>query len=257
MIAKIIAATTTLFVASATLASATGVTYTFNLGSDVPAGVTKNLSVGGVAEFSETGTMESAFGSGAEFSISLNKGILCNVALDTTTLGSDAIELLSTAGIASGDVGKITAGVQAGQSVAMASYGILGLEAGTEYTLTFLIEPTASETDGTTKSSYIGWDAGYLISGKYAGASGSTTLTSGNASITLTETAVVQLNIKMKSGGYFYLCVYNGHGKSAGKTTLGFLSIAKTAAIPEPSAFGLLAGLGTIALAVLRHRRKR
>jgi len=257
MLAKILAATSALFATSATLANAPSVAYTFNLGSDVPAGVTKNLSVRGVDEFSETGTMESAFGSGAKFSISRNAGKLNAVALDTTTLGSDAIGLLATAGIASSDVSKITTGVQDGQACCMVSFGISGLEAGTEYTLTFLIEPTASETDGTTKSSYINWDSGYLISGKYAGASGSTTLKSGNASIILTETAVVQLNIKMKSGGYFYFGVSNGHGATAGKSSLGFLSIAKTASIPEPSAFSLLAGLGTIAFAVSRRRRER
>ena len=53
--------------------------------------------------------------------------------------------------------------------------------------------------------------------------------------------------------------LYNGNTRlwtNGGKDTFGNITLKSASAVPEPSAFGMLAGLGALALVASRRRRK-
>jgi len=252
--------TVVFFVASTMLANAANVVYTFNLDSDIPTGVTKNLSANNVPDSGTTAITET-MGQGT-LTVSVSGGKLwsntgnafTSEKLSALASNPTATELLTSAGLtnASADFTKITKGTQngSGQS-ATTTFAVTGLVANSQYTVTMLVGPS-------TNKGKISWDTGTFISGKYAYSNAaSTTIGESATSLVLDNLSVVSLTLAADSSGAFNIKLYNNsNDNTGGKTAIGLFAISGDA-IPEPSAFGLLAGLGAIALAVSRRRRSR
>jgi len=263
MIKKIIT-TTTLLAASAALANAACVAYTFNLENQI-SGTTGNIALTGKpddpvsAETVVNTTTMSALGDSAQFTVSIDKGRIWEVGIDSTNLStlagnSYAQSILSNAGISSDNITSLTQGTQCGDANGTTTFKVTGLSASTNYTVTMLLSPTIT---GSGYKPTVSWDGGTLVSGEYAyGGSGKQTLATGATSFTLESLSAVSLTLTTDSSGAFNIKIKNnGDGQSNnGKAAIGLFAISD--AIPEPSAFSLLAGLGAIALTVSRRRRK-
>lgn len=144
-----------------------------------------------------------------------------------------------------------------GAQTATTTFAVTGLIANTTYTVTMLVG--ALDANGSaTGTAKISWDTGTLVSGRYAyGASATQTLSASDTSTTLANLSAVELKITTDSNGAFNIKLYNGDSDNSGsKTSIGFFAITGDV-IPEPSAFGLLAGVGALALAASRRRRSR
>jgi len=262
MIKKIIT-TTTFLVASVALANAASVAYTFNLGSQI-SGTTGNIALTSTpseAVSSETvvnTTTMSVFGTSAQFTVSIDKGKIWSADIDSTNLStlasnSYAQSILSTAGISSSNITSLSKGTQCGNPNGLTTFKVSGLSANTVYTVTMLLSPTIT---GSGKNTTVSWDGGTLVSGEYAyESSAKQTLSAGASSFTLTNLSAVSLTLTTDSSGAFNIKIQNnGDGTSNNaKTAIGLFAISD--AIPEPSAFSLLAGIGAIALAVSRRRK--
>ena len=115
----------------------------------------------------------------------------------------------------------------------------------------------APETSSLTESSGLSYTSGDKVTLQFVKSSetsGTFTLMVGNAS----STAVVSNNISdavftpKPSTGTDYTRIWTNGGKS----TFSNIKLYSGAVIPEPSAFGLLAGLGALALVGARRRRR-
>lgn len=258
MTKKIITAAT-LFAASSALASAASVVYTFNLTTTIPE-ATVNIScndgrtsyeqemtdLGDNAKFSVSG------GSQWQMATDSNKNPFDNI----TTLASNiyAQKNFSNAGISSSSISSITQGVGDGNGTASTTtYAFTGLTSNTTYRVTLLVGGSKSGGSGVGK---ISWDTGTLVSGNYAyDESAQTLIASTETQLVLSSLSAIELLLTTDSNGAFNIKLYNNSSKNSGsKTGLGLLAVSS---VPEPSAFGLLAGIGALALAVSRRRRSR
>jgi len=263
MIKKIIT-TTTLLAASVALANAASVAYTFNLGNQI-SGTTSNIALTGEPKDGRVSTETvvntttmSALGDSAQFTVSINQGKIWKVDIDSTNLStlagnSYAQSILSNAGISSGNITSLTQGTQCGASTGATNIKVTGLSANTNYTVSMLLSPTIT---GTSYQTTVSWDGGTLVSGEYAyGGSGKQTLATGATSFTLESLSAVSLTLTTDSSGAFNIKLQNnGDSSTSAKAAIGLFAISD--AIPEPSAFSLLAGVGALALTVSRRRRK-
>ncbi len=114
--------------------------------------------------------------------------------------------------------------------------------------------PTSFLLSDSSGLSYSSGDKVTLQFVKSSETSGTFTLTVGSAS----STAVVSNNISdavftpKPSKGFDYTRIWTNSGKS----TFSNIKLYSGRMIPEPSAFGLLAGLGALALVAARRRRR-
>lgn len=259
---KKIIASATLLAASTMLASAASVAYTFNLASGTTVGSAINLAAAGIPSSAGAATellkdstkdsMEAAFGTGASLYVNISAGKLWGGAsasaggIDTSTIKSNstAQEIL---GLTETDISNINYGVQDGAGGATTTFVVSGLSANTEYTLSMLVYGQGS---GTT----ISWGStGTLVSGVYAyGNAASTNITSGETSLSVSDVYAVLLTLQTDARGSVSVALTNGSSDSSNKIAMGYFGISQ---VPEPSAFGLLAGVGALALAVSRRRR--
>lgn len=259
MTKKIITAAT-LFAASSALASAASVVYTFNLTTTIPE-ATVNISCNDGRTSYEQGM--TGLGDNAKFSVS-GGGQQWMMATDNnrnpfddiTTLANNtyAQGIFSNAGIASSSISSITQGVGDGSGTpATTNYAFTGLTSNTTYMVTLIVGGSKGGGSGVGK---ISWDTGTLVSGKYAyGESAQTTIASTETQLVLSSLSAIELLLTTDSSGTFNIKLYNHSGDNYGsKTGLGLLAVSS---VPEPSAFGLLAGIGALALAVSRRRRSR
>ncbi|MBR5622528.1 MAG: PEP-CTERM sorting domain-containing protein [Opitutales bacterium] len=95
-----------------------------------------------------------------------------------------------------------------------------------------------------------GWIFGYNNSGSWTYYSKESTTISGGGYVTINPNANA---IQLEKGMCYSLAEIHG---TQGASVKGIGFIASASPIPEPSAFGLLAGLGAIALVGTRRRRK-
>jgi len=265
MIKKIIT-TTTLLVASVALANAACVAYTFCNNTTTQATGATNISVtGGPPSIGASATkLSETFLGSASLTItaqgtSTNNKLFANVSdnISGSYIGTTGLGLLTTENPAlTGGVSGISHGLQhsttgAGNSVV---FTVAGLAASTDYTVTMIVKPAST-------SSAISWTGGSLVSGSYVVGSNSTVTTiSTGTSVTIGSTteAAVSLKLTTDANGGFTI-TFPGSGGSGGtdstRTVIGYFAISGST-VPEPSAFSLLAGIGAIALAVSRRRRK-
>ena len=231
---KNIIATTALLAASAALASA--VTVTFNNSNTVPDATNyaaQNLAYGTYTV--ATGTLSN----GETVTVSLTESVGYIYTAAATTFSDTAVSLLAEYDI---DIdGRSITGIQGGQGQNTLTVTFSGLTEGETYTVIAIVGDLA----GT--ASTISFTNGTLVSGTYYSAtSDDSTGTSFSSSISATSAVyVVVAEVEADSDGEIAYSV----------TTKG--SIYLTAIIPEPSAFGLLAGVGALALAASRRRRTR
>jgi len=239
--------------ASTMLANAASVAFTFDL-TDVPTGAT-NITTHNQPSFTQTigsVTLTGSSNAGNFYKLENGSNPFTESNLNTLTSNSQAMELLTAAGLSStNEVKKITTGTHTGNSSGTYTLAVSGLTANTDYTVTLLI----GGNNSTGANGKISWDGASFNGGSYAfGNSAKTTITNSETEITLPSLAAVQLKFTTTDSGSFNIKLYNG--QSSTKTGVGLFAISGSA-IPEPSAFGLLAGLGAIALAVSRRRRRK
>jgi len=243
--------------ASTMLANAASVLYTFNL-TDVPSNVTANINCndGRTTMEQEMTTLKS----GAKWSFSSSAGGTWNSSTvynpfsnNISTLASniEAQAMFSTVGINADDISKLTDGFHTGNASGTSTFTVSGLDTNTTYVVTMLVGSVANNTKFNIK-----WSGGEFEGGSYAYENSAKTLiTTAETSLASENLSVVELKLKTGSeNGNFTITLENGgSANSGGKTAVGLFAVST---IPEPSAFGLLAGLGAIALAVSRRRRR-
>lgn len=211
--------------------------------------------------------------SGLLFSNATAAGVTVNLGVTTT----NTVNLTSQPSTSSTLGTATNTGVYAGSSVgkdgifsgAASSTNTVGLQIGGLSAGTYDIYITARNTNTGQQPSN-----GYsqtALAGKSAGAgdfdftgyTASTLSYPSNSNTSLYTTAWVQgenyvkLSITLSSGEFLNIAV-DGAAIDTNGDTRGFLNsvqIVNTSAIPEPSAFAALAGLGVLGLAVLRRRR--
>jgi len=252
--------------ASTMLANAVSVAFTFNLGDNATIDGVTNLAADGLGNgpgspasgllADSTKETMKKLGNNASLSVSLSTGKLWGkeggsnpTPFTTTTLSSNA-DALSILGLTADNLQKIKWGAHDAAGGATTTFNVTGLEANTTYNVSLLI--------GIKEGSYaqIFWDTGTLVSGRYAyGESATQTISGSDTSYTFQSSQVpvaVSLEITTNASGAFNVGMKNYDGA---KSSIGYLGISTTA-IPEPSTFGLLAGVSAIALAVSRRRRR-
>jgi len=270
MVNKMIA--TVAFLATSTaFATATSVAYTFNLDdSNIPAGVTENISANNITTEPAFTKDLSVFNPGATLTVTFGKGSLDkpstnfdSSALSTLAGNNAAKELLSTAGINATDLTKINTGVYLNTETSWVQFKLSGLQVNTAYTITMLVVP-----NGENMQFLIGWRGGEHNSGpqqtKFTGGSyvlggnSVTNITSSESTLKLGAASIVALNFTTNEKGEYSEIEISTiqDTDSSISTALGLFAITGPAAVPEPSAFGLLAGIGAIVLAVARRKRR-
>lgn len=257
MIKKIVTVTT-LLAASATLASAASVAYTFSNATTTQATGATNVQVtNGPASLDDTKTNLGGTFTGASLVISAEGGqqkLYANAtgAISGSNVGTTALNLLKSANSSLDSVSSITLGLQngSGSDAAYVSFAVTGLTANTNYTVSFLVKAASTSSNITLAN-------GSFVEGSYVTGTESTTnsisLTSGTSFVlaSTTETAVL-LKVTTDASGAFTIKFQSA---ASAKTTIGYFGISDSA-IPEPSAFSLLAGVGALALTVARRRRR-
>jgi len=251
--------------ASTMLANAASVAFTFNLGDGVSVGDAKNLNannlgtgpgtkVTGLLEEQTKETMKK-LGNNASLSVTVTTGKIwggiesSNPTPFTTTTLSSNTAALSILGLTAENLQKINYGMQDAAGGATTTFNVTGLNANTTYNVSLLIGIASGS------SAQISWDTGNLVSGLYAyGASATQTISGTSYTFQSSQVPVaVSLKITTNDSGAFNVSMKND---GSSKSSIGYFGISEMT-IPEPSAFGLLAGLGAIALAVSRRRRSR
>jgi len=251
--------------ASTMLANAASVAFTFNLGEGATIDGVTNLAAEGLGNGSgqsasnllanETQETMNNLGENASLSVSLTTGKLWGkqggsnpTPFTTTTLSSNP-DALSILGLTAGNLQKINYGMQDAAGGAQTTFNVTGLNANTTYNVSLLIGIASGS------SAQISWDTGNLVSGLYAyGASATQTISGTSYTFQSSQVPVaVSLKITTDASGAFNVSMKND---GSSKSSIGYFGISDMT-IPEPSAFGLLAGLGAIALAVSRRRRSR
>lgn len=259
---KKLIASATLFAASTMLASAASVAYTFNLTNTIDNAT--NISAKGCGNGGNTSCDDAVHwsldGGNAKVVVSTSAGKLWDTVQNSSNeyngisviaSNSYAQTMFTYAGISTEDISKITNGTNNGAQVDTTTFGVSGLIANTTYTVTMLITPKQG-------SAAISWTTGTFVSGSYAYGNSAQQTISGTDTTTLvlSSMSVVELKLTTDSSGAFNINLLNGSASnSSGKTSIGFFAITGDV-IPEPSAFGLFAGVGALALAVSRRRRK-
>jgi len=271
MVNKMIA--TVAFLATSTaFATATSVAYTFNLDdSNIPAGVTENISANNITTTDPAFTKDlSVFNPGATLTVTFGKGSLDkpstdfnSSALNTLAGNNAAKELLSTAGINATDLTKINTGVFLNTDTSWVQFNLSGLQVNTAYTITMLVVP-----NGENMKFDIGWLGGEhnsvpnypkFTGGSYVlGGNSATNITSDEVTLKLAAASIVALNFTTNENGEYSGIEISSIQDTSNSisTALGLFAITGPAAVPEPSAFGLLAGIGAIVLAVARRKRR-
>jgi len=242
--------------ASTMLANAASVLYTFNLETNaVPSNVTANINLhgSGTSGFSQgmddlKSGAKFTLSSGAYYKMDDDKNPFSS-SISTIASNESAKTILTTGtGLQESDISKLVQGVHNGNANATTTFAVTGLDTNTDYTVTLLVAPNMGS------SGKISWDGATFTGGSYAyGNVATTTITSSETELTLSSLYAVQLKLTTGNDGSFNIKLYN----SSSKTGIGLFAISTNSAIPEPSAFGLLAGLGAIALAVSRRRRRK
>ena len=233
---KNIIATTALLAASAALASA--VTVTFN-SSNTVADATNYAANGSSAGTYTVATGTLSNGETVTVSLTESVGTIYVGSATATTFSDSAVSLLAEYDI---DIdGQSITGIEGGQGQNTLTVTFSGLTEGETYTVIAIVG------DGAGTASTISFTNGTLVSGTYYSAtSDDSTGTSFSSSISATSAVyVVVAEVEADSDGTIAYSV----------TTKGVMYLA--AIIPEPSAFGLLAGVGALALAASRRRRTR
>jgi len=274
MVNKMIA-TAAFLVASTAFATATSVVYTFNLDdSNVPAGVTENISANNITTSDPAFTKDlSVFNPGATLTVTFGKGSLDkpstdfdSSALSTLAGNSAATELLSTAGINATDLTKINTGVYLNTDTSWVQFKLNGLQANTAYTITMLVLPNGEnmqfdinwkrEEDRPTPAESTKFTGGsYVLGGNSA-----TPITNNEGELQLGAASIVALNFTTNENGEYSeesmieISLIQNTSRSS-STALGLFAITGPA-VPEPSTFGLLVSIGAIALAVARRKRR-
>jgi len=288
MIKKIIT-TTTFLAASVALANAATVVFTTNSGSVT--GATEKIQLNKTGNSGSAGdststtnntytyTASSTKFDGSttlklEYKVSSGKCWATAKSLDTNTNTALTSAFSSASGLSLGDyAGQIFYGSGAGSSTATLTFS--GLKAHTQYRVSFVsgarddnagtltlttgslfsttegggsFYGSLSGTDTTSVSSFDSSNGISLASVQYTTESSSTNATNANNK-TVPTVASTAISVVVTSTSEGKL-VFNATNKP------GFALIAISDSIPEPSAFSLLAGIGAIALAVSRRRRK-
>ena len=242
-----------LLVAGTSLANAGTASFTFNSPID---GAT-NITVNSGSTETITGSLDTVV-SGAKFELSQG-GDSWETAVPDLAAGMNAYpynfgsykwsndvalsEISSVTGISvdafkniERGVGNCFSGTGAPQVVTLS-----GLDANTEYAITTIWGPLLSSwkfdvTQGSFVEGYYGslWSDGQWES-------------LGELPVTVGSAYAVKTIVRTDDTGTI------SFKETGGRTEIGFLSVS---AIPEPSAFGMLAGVGALALAVSRRRRK-
>ena len=241
---KNIIATTALLAASAALASA--VTVTFN--SDNTVADATNYAAQGAS----AGTYTVATGTltgGESVTVTLTESAGYIYALDASSISLDAntnaTAALSALGISTSGLDY---GIQGGQGQNVLTVSISGLTSGTTYTLVAIIgDNAADDSDGTTYT----LTAGTLVSSTYYD------MTDEDGEGVALEVATLTVD-----DDNAVLIVSEVTADEDGTITYtlsskGTLFLTAIASVPEPSAFGMLAGVGALALVAARRRRSR
>jgi len=240
--------------ASTMLANAASVLYTFNLGESSISEATVNISINdGRGSYTQSmdDLKENAnfnMGTGSFWKMDDGKNPFSS-SISTLAGNSFAKEILTTGtGLQGDSISKLIQGVHNGNANTTTTFAVTGLDTNTDYTVTLLVGGNTSDGSGGK----ISWDGATFNGGEYAyGGSAKTTIGKDSTELQLDNLSAVQLKFTTGAdSGSFNIKLYN----STQKTGIGLLAIST---IPEPSAFGLLAGLGAIALAVSRRRRRK
>ena len=252
---KNILATAALVAASSALASAASVTtFTDLTTSSTVDGVTYSDGYITVSD-STTGTL---FTNGVSSSIA-------NCALITIVLDYDAI----SAAAASSESGILLVNAQVSESDTTSSIGLVANSTGIDYAW------GGSQWEKSTLSSSVSWDSTYLevdendylvltllVNSVTANSSGSTRI------YTDPDGSYYWTNTSLKATQYAYSAVYVNSAYVLGitvtasdttdiaSTSTALVEAVIAASIPEPSAFGLIAGIGALALVAARRRRR-
>lgn len=254
---KKIITVTTLLAASATLASAASVAYTFsNMNTTQATGATNVQVTGGPGSLDGTKTNLNGTFTDASLVISAEGGskkLFANEAntISGSTVGTTALNLLKSANSSLDSVSGITLGLQNGTGAtnAYVSFAVTGLTANTDYTVSFLVKAANTSSNITLAN-------GSFVKGSYVTGTDNTTnsisLTGTSFMLASTTETAVLLKVTTDASGAFTIKFQNANGS---KTTIGYFGISDSA-IPEPSAFSLLAGVGALALTVARRRRR-
>lgn len=256
MIKKIVTITT-LLAASATLASAASVAYTFSNADTTQASGATNVKVtSGPTSLDNTTTNLGGTFTGASLVISAKGGekkLFANAAdaISGSNVGTTALDLLKSVNSSLDSVSGITLGLQngSGSTSAYVSFAATGLTANTGYTVSFLVKAASTSSNITLEN-------GSFVEGSYVTGTESTTnsisLTDTSFVLASTTETAVLLKVTTDDSGAFTIKFQNANNA---KTTIGYFGISDSA-IPEPSAFSLLAGVGALALTVARRRRR-
>jgi len=251
--------------ASTAFTHAASVFFTFNEDSLLD-GITKNISANSTIDESlipkNISSVEedlSAINDGAKFSCALTHSNSFFKTLQnslTNKLDSTVIDALSSAtGLSSSTISAISkcAGNYYETELTIT---LTGLQADEQYTVSTICSFNIGQNDTGNGNGSFALTAGNFISGNYGKStwqeaeSGTLALADDSqlpfaAAMVVTPNSEGTISFKLWTGSDI-----NATGNSG--TQIAFFGIST---IPEPSAFGLLAGLGAIALAVSRRKR--
>jgi len=288
MIKKIIT-TTTLLAASVALANAATVVFTTN--NESVTGATEKIQLSSTGNSgsagSDSNTTNNTYtytasttkfdGSNAlklEYKVSSGKCWATAKSLNTNTNTTLTSAFSSASGLSLSDyAGKTFYGSGAGETTATLTFS--GLKANTQYRVSFVSgardeSNSAGTLTLTTGSLFSTTEGGGSFYGSLSG-SNTTSVSSFDSSNGISLTSVqyttdtnsaANANEKtvptVASTAISVVVTSSSEGKLVFNATSkpGFALIAISDSIPEPSAFSLLAGIGAIALAVSRRRRK-
>jgi len=243
--------TAAMLAASTAFTHAASVFFTFNEVSLLD-GITKNISANST-DISSVEEDLSAINDGAQFSLtcSVKNDFLMKSSVKASTLDASVISGLSSAtGLSETTISAIKVGVLSSGSFHMAELTVTltGLQTGEQYLVSTIGKIAKLSSDYGAFS----LAAGNFISGNYGGKT--TTwreMTSATISVSNDPFATAMV-VTPNDEGTVSFTISNG-SSSNGQMHLAFFGIST---VPEPSAFGLLAGLGAIALAVSRRKRR-
>lgn len=186
---------------------------------------------------------------------------LSNTEIQDTNLwtNSSAFDILkSTTGMSAETLKGIDQGVVAGWADGGFNLELTGLTAGKTYTVTFLLGTVLTGNPGSSSSSNLKLTTGTFVDGVSASLTGTGTsdITYGNGGLLASRgnsstVDVYSMNVTATDEGKICFELANSGGdRDSVKSSLLLMTI------PEPSMFGLLAGLGALALVAARRRRK-
>lgn len=243
---KNILATAALVAASAALAGASTVTfYSGNTGFDATLDFSSGItSTEGLSTTVSTGSDD------ATLAVTAASGKLWGASVSTDTWTNDtAISALAEYDIS---IDGISGGVQVGAGGVATYLTFTELTAGETYTIALVV----AELAGTASTFSV--SAGTLVSGTaYDLTSDDDGTTLGDSVTTYTVAAnnagtAIIVDVTADDDGTIQFTY-----SSKGTVIAAYITVAATTDVPEPSAFGLLAGVGALVLVAARRRRSR